>query len=256
MHMPQGAVVQGGQAAAPPSFTPDAHLTVVDVDSGWEYDFWQVQRSPIRSSDGAQLNISWGGRTRIDGDGLAAEGTATAAHFGNLAGRIRAEELLAGSINHALFIVIDCDNGQAVYPAQASDKRCSNDIANAPPMGSRLQLDMSRAEIDALPVPEWKKVLLRAMATYGMFFGDTGSSFSFSFQTEAGAQYTVSGRPDQWLAVARKYGWAYDDGSDPSYPFANYTGSMRNDDDGIEWTQRVWSRLRVVAPCVSDGTCR
>jgi hypothetical protein len=156
-------VVQGGQAAATGSPSdPDAHLTLVDVDSGWEYDLWQVQRSPIRSRDGAQLNISWGGRARIDGSGLAADanGQGTAAGFGNLAGRIRAEELLGGAINHALFIVIDCDNGSFVYPARAHDKPCATDVANAPPMGARLQLAMSRAEIDALPVPEWKKILL------------------------------------------------------------------------------------------------
>ena len=55
----------------------------------------------MRSSKAAELRFSWGGRARIDGDGIS-EGHATAAHFGNLAGRTRAEELLADKIEHAL----------------------------------------------------------------------------------------------------------------------------------------------------------
>ena len=38
----------------------------------------------------------------------------------------------------------------------------------------RFQLDMSDAEIRALGVPRWKRGILRAMARYGMFVGDTG----------------------------------------------------------------------------------
>ena len=40
---------------------------------------------------GGRIDISWGGRTRIDGQGL--DSSATAAGFGNLAGKLRAEEL-------------------------------------------------------------------------------------------------------------------------------------------------------------------
>jgi hypothetical protein len=92
------------------------------------------------------------------------------------------------------------------------------------------------------------------MATYGMIFGDTGSSFAFTFQTEAGVQYTVSQQSDRWLEVAKKYQWTYFAG-DASYPAAAYTGSMQNVADGLDWNAQVWSRLRVVAPCVSMETC-
>ena len=91
----------------------DGHLTVVDQDSGWEYDFWQVRRKP---RGGGRLVISWGGRTRIEGDGLGSD--ANAAHYGSLAGIIRAEEMRRGRIDHALFMLVRCDSGRKVYPAR------------------------------------------------------------------------------------------------------------------------------------------
>ena len=45
----------------------DAHMTVIDQASGWEYDLWHVTKKP---PDGGTLVFGWGGRTRIDGDGL------------------------------------------------------------------------------------------------------------------------------------------------------------------------------------------
>ncbi len=87
---------------AKPAGGSDGHMTVVTPD-GWEYDFWQVQSKP---SGGGTLTFSMGGRTRIDGNGLGS--SATASDFGNLAGMIRAPELAAGRINHALFIVLKC----------------------------------------------------------------------------------------------------------------------------------------------------
>ena len=129
---------------ARPAGGSDAHLTVVDQRSGWEYDLWEVESKP---SGGGELVTGYGGRTRIDGDGLASD--ATAAHFGLLAGIIRAEELLAGRIDHALFLVADCDSGEFVYPARGRGAPCE-DRTDAPAEGMRFQLDMSDAEIRAL----------------------------------------------------------------------------------------------------------
>ena len=97
----------------------DGHLTVVDQDSGWEYDFWQVRRKP---RGGGRLVISWGGRTRIEGDGLGSD--ANAAHYGSLAGIIRAEEMRRGRIDHALFMLVRCDSGRKVYPARGLGLPC------------------------------------------------------------------------------------------------------------------------------------
>jgi hypothetical protein len=75
---------------------------------------------------------------------------------------------------------------------------------------------MTDAEIDALAVPAWKKTIFRAMARYGMYFGDTGGGSNWGIQVESDT--TV------------------------------YVGGFQND---INWA----SKLRVVAPCVGQGTC-
>ena len=248
LHAPSGATLQGGCGADPAS---DRHLTVVDQTSGWEYDLWHVSTCPLPAAGGT-IEIGWGGHARMDGDGIDVDvGQGMASSTADLAGRVRVEEFATHRIDHALNIVIDCGTDAFVYPARAFDKKCA-DLVDAPPMGARFQLAMTAAEIDALPAPVWKKTLLHAMAEYGMFFGDTGSSFFFDIQIEGGDMYTTMGAAaDPWLTFAKAEGWGYY-GVDP---YKGYTGSMHNGDDGMDWKAQVWSKLRVVDPCVSKGTC-
>jgi hypothetical protein len=199
---------------ARPAAGADGHLTVVEPD-GWEYDFWQVTSKPL---GGGTMTFQLGGRTRIDGDGLRSN--ATAARFGNLAGIIRYQELVAGHIDHALFVVLKCTSSATtfgfgtttdgssksafVYPAAAGGSRCSSeDNADAPPMGARFQLDMSDAQIAALSVPAWKKTILTALAHYGGYVGDTGGP-GFGLMFESGSTYTSFGLPDPLVAFAQK----------------------------------------------------
>jgi hypothetical protein len=283
IRIPAGARREGGASA---SANNDRHMTIIDQTSGWEYDLWQVkevripgasQPVPISSlpndgglpKEGGDLYFSWGGRAKVkDGDGLAYNqnlpagklpGDATAAHFASLAGRLRVEELEAGEINHALFIVINCDSGgPPVFPAQAKGQPCSKiglPNVDAPPMGSRFQLNMSQEEIGQLSEPQfpaWKKTILRAAAKYGMFFGDTGANGYFTIETEAGNQYTSVGNPgqydDKWVKFAQSNNWSF------FAPDQNYVGDL----SGVtsdELGEDIWERLRVIHPCVSEGTC-
>jgi hypothetical protein len=210
--------------AARPAAGDDGHLAVVDQESGWEYDFWQVRSKP---AGGGRLVVSWGGRTRIDGDGLGSN--ATAAQFGLLAGVIRAQELEAGVIDHALFGVVKCSSGRAVWPAAGTGSRCA-DPADAPALGTRFQLALSDAQIEALAVPAWKRTILRAMARYGVIVGDTGGS-GFNLQFESGTSYTSFGYEDPLVAFARRYDL-------PRYQ-GKYVFNLR---DGVDWRQH----LRVV----------
>lgn len=223
--------------AARPAGGGDGHLTVVDQDSGWEYDLYKVRSKP---AGGGLLEFRWGGRTRIDGQGLGSGGTA--AQFGNLAGIVRAAELREGRIDHALFLTVHCDQGRYVYPARQSGRSCeqageSNE--DAPPMGAHLQLAMSAEQIDALPVPAWKKTVLRAMAEYGVFVGDTGGG-TWGVQMESGSTFTSFGHPDPLVEFARDNGWV---------PYGDvWVGNLRDDVD--------WARyLRVIDPCVSQRSC-
>jgi hypothetical protein len=240
--------VEGAQIRIPEGATPaaggytgddryDNHMTVVDQATNMEYDFWHAQKP----SDG-EIDIGWGGKTRIDGDGRGSD--AVAAQYGTMAGKLRAEELAAGQINHALFMSVRCDSGRAVYPATKGGLPCSAiglPDADAPNMGTRFQLDLTDAEIDALPVPAWKQAILRAMARYGMYVGDTGGTWAI--KQEGGTTYTSFGYPDLWQSTSEAL-------ETVSFfrPDNTYVLNLR---DGVDWARH----LRVIDPCVAEGTC-
>jgi hypothetical protein len=240
-----GAAIDGMQIripnAARPAAGADGHMTVVEPD-GWEYDFWRVGTKP---QGGGTMTFAGGGRTRIDGSGL--NSGATASNFGNLAGVIRAQELMAGRIDHALFIVVECtakgtdfgygtrttSNGSMVYPASHGASACSTDSPDLPPVGARFQLAMSDAQIQALPVPGWKRTILTALAHYGGYVGDTGGP-GFAFQFESGSTYTSFGVSDKMVDFAKI-----------ANGVTNYDGKyVFNMADDVEWAKY----LRVLVP--------
>lgn len=236
--------IDGMQVRIPSEARPagggDAHLAVIAPD-GWEYDLWNVESKP---AGGGTLRFAWGGRTRVDGDGLGSN--ATAAHFGLAGGVIRAPELEAGRIEHALFMGVKCtdDREAAVYPAEpGTGEPCSDlGLANgdAPPMGARFVLEMSDAEIAALPAPQWKKTILTALADYGMFVGDRIGSGAWGLQFESGSTYTSFGETDRVAEFARREGL-------PTWS-GKYVFEIGG---GVDWA----GRLKLVDPCVTAGTC-
>jgi hypothetical protein len=166
-----------------------------------------------------------------------------AAQYGTAAGVLRAEELASGQIDHALFMTVKCDSGRHVYPATKHGAPCAaGGLPNtdAPAEGTRFQLALSDEQINALPAPEWKKTILRAMARYGMIVGDTGGTWGIG--VDSGVVYTSFGHPDQWVALAQQWRIPYYAG-DRDYIFD--LGS------GVDWGRY----LRVVSPCVSHGSC-
>jgi hypothetical protein len=239
-----GAAIEGHQIRIPDAARPaaggDGHMTVVQPD-GWEYDFWRVGTKP---RGGGMMTFAGGGRTRVDGSGL--NSGATAANFGNLAGVIRGPELAAGLIPHALFVVVKCaargtsfgygtrtsGTSSYVYPASHPGSPCSTDSGDLPPLGARLQLAMSETQIAALSVPAWKKTILRALARYGGYIGDTGGP-GLAFQFESGATYTSFGVADPLVTFAKQTGISPWNGL---YAF--------NMSSGVDWARY----LRVLVP--------
>jgi len=69
---------------------------------------------------------------------------------------------------------------------------------NAPALGQHFWLDVTPSQIDALSVPEWQKIILRAIAKYGMYVGDNGGA-PWALQFESGDNYTSFGKPDPWV---------------------------------------------------------
>ena len=224
------------QAALAPPTANDGHMTVVEQWNGWEWDFYDAE-TPLQPGGGV-IRIGWGGRTALAGHGLGT-GEAVAAEWGNLAGIMRAQEVVSGTVAHALFLVLSCDNGGFVYPATKSGSSCA-DTTNAPPMGTHLWLDLSIAQINALPVPDWQKLILRTLHTHGAYMGDTGGA-GFNLQFESPLTYTSFGRPDPLVAWAQANGWSSCNGS--------YAGRWNN------VAPSVWTHLHVLHPCVAQGSC-
>ena len=246
VHIPKQAVPQGGYArlkacdgctANNGDWDHDAHMTIVDQGSGWEYDFWVVQSK----SDGTVV-IGWGGRTRIDGDGLGSGGVA--AGFGNLAGIIRAPEFVSGHIDHALTIAVPCVTG-TVWPASGSAWGCAQHgmpTGNRLELGSRVQLQISDAALAKLPT--WQRGIARALRDYGAYVNDTtGDESQWGASLESPGTYTDFGRADPATSAT------------PS----DDTGDYNHNGLRETWfylSKRVdWSKLRVLAPCDPAAGC-
>jgi hypothetical protein len=235
-------------SAARPAGGGDGHMAVIDQVANMEYDFWQVREKP---AGGGTLVVSSGGAVRIgtpDATGLGMQvapnqPTATAGHYGLAAGIIRPAELAAGEIRHALFLVVKCVRSGFVYPAeQDAASKCCNQ-ADAPALGQHFYLAMTEAQINALAIPEWKKVVLRAIRRYGMFVGDTGGP-GFQIQAESGSSFTSFGGEDPWVTLGKQYEVPSSDSSG----VRTYSFDLRG---AVDWAEH----LRVVDPCVSQRTC-
>ena len=181
----------------------DGHLTVVDPTVNTEWSFYAVESKP---EGGGELRVGWGRKCQLDGPGTKCGGGA--AEFGGLAGRIRWEEFALAvqrrsGLRHALFMTVKCSRpGTFVYPATKEEAKGGCDSPNAPEMGRRFFLDMSQAEIDALPIPEWRKVVARTLATYGAYVGDQGGT-SFGFQFESGQSWLSMGLANPFADFAK-----------------------------------------------------
>jgi hypothetical protein len=224
LHIPRGAQPQNQS---------DGHMTVVDQAYGREYDFWRASRPEhgvMRVAAGNYIPIG-------TGTGTGMGGVAEAAGFGLLGGLIRAPELAAGRIEHALAITAQCVQFHNVWPSPAhghGDAVCGGTGAG-PHFGSLIQLNMSDAEIIATRAPAWQRAIMGAMAHYGMYVVDTNGSDSreMSLLNEDDQSFTSFGFPGQLSAFVRSAG-----------------GS-----DRLVGVPIDVSKLRVIAPCVPRGTC-
>jgi PKD repeat protein len=167
----------------------DGHLAVYDPATQREWDMWQASNSSgsWASSAGAAVSMT--------GNGVAPVGFASgnAANFPLLGGLIRPEEILQGRIDHALvFGMPGVNNTGYVCPATHNDGDTTS--SSAPKEGTRFQLDPS-LNIDALAVPAWKKTMMRAMQTYGLYLRDSSGSFAVY------AENPVSRGYDAWAKV-------------------------------------------------------
>jgi hypothetical protein len=236
IHIPDGAKPAAGQ---------DHHFAVVQPD-GTCWDIYKSTNTVFAASDPDKtLDFRWGARTTdfmSATSPLTDDGGAIAPNWQAFPGHIRACELEAGLIEHAIICTIRCCGRDFAWPARKNGLMCA-DIVGGPEsevdrvgMGHRIQLDYPDEEIDALAQPPWRKAIYRAMARYGMVPGDTNSSSLF-LRKASSTQHTAFGYDDPFAALAADLFYAGTAGvflSGGQFGFNVREG-------GIDW-----SRLRVV----------
>jgi hypothetical protein len=142
----------------------DAHLLAIDVNQCKLWELYAVQHT------GSGWAAGSGAVFDLRSNGLRPEGwtSADAAGLPIFPGLVRHEEVLSGSITHALRFTAPHTCGH-IYPARHLTARpCSN----LPPMGLRVRL---KASVDISGFGPDARVVLTALKRYGMILADNGS---------------------------------------------------------------------------------
>ena len=162
---------------APVEPSGDAHVLVVDRDHWKLYEMW----SASRLADGS-WHAGSGAVFDLSSDALRPAGwtSADAAGLPIVPGLVRYDEVVAGTIAHALRFTVSHTRRAYVTPAR---HWASSDTSSLrPPMGMRVRL---KASVDISGYPASAQVILRALKTYGMMVADNGSDWFLSGTADA-----------------------------------------------------------------------
>ncbi len=228
-------------AGAQPDANADGHLSIIETDSGLEYDLYQaaVSGSTITAQTGAVFNANTTDGTGDGGD---------AASLALTGGLLRPSELLAGHIDHALAISVPCVNANGpnvgyVWPAtggwgEPCGEYWSETASTAPPIGTLFKLNMTDAEIAASGAPVWEQTVMTALAHYGAYAEDTNGTWhdgGMAIAMQDSASFTSIGQADQWASAVNALGGS--------------NGTLSSS------VPIPASRLEVVDPCAVRGNC-
>lgn len=153
---------------ARPSAGSDGSMIIVDLETGTEYDLWQVDRREDGTwsvANGSVYNVFWDGMPELYGS--------RGAGLPYLAGLVRHWEIAAGEIQHAIaFAYPNVASEVCVWPASKTDGQ--SEAANALPEGARLQLDpgLTEQELRLMGLDETGMIIARALQRYGMIVVD------------------------------------------------------------------------------------
>jgi hypothetical protein len=142
-----------------------------DADGTWTAR-WGGVIDDLRTDRGIGSSIAWSDPTAPL---LAARKSSpywnvTATSVSMSAGVITADDLRAGSIDHALAVALpDAARGQWLWPAQRSDGGLTD--SSALPEGAHLRIDPS-LDLDAIPMTPMVKMMAKAAQRYGMIVRD------------------------------------------------------------------------------------
>jgi hypothetical protein len=163
-------------AGATPATGPDGAMVVIDWSTRRHYDFWQARRGPNG------WTASWLTVASIDDSGVP--GNNVGAGVSRLVGVVRAAEIAAGEINHALVFAAPFAGRDFREPATKSDGANQIGVPTPMPEGTRIQLDPS-IDVAAIPgITRGEMAVAKALQTYGAYLIDNGGyrAMGFSFE--------------------------------------------------------------------------
>ena len=179
-------------ANAQPANGTDHALVIWQPSTDTEWELWVAQRA-----DDGSWSACWGGRienmSQAQGVfpfpyGVAASG------LSYLAGAIKASELHAGRIDHALAVnVVHAAEGTQVAPANRTDGDSTD--PDAIPEGTRFRLDPS-IDVTTLGLPAGGLAIARALQEYGMYVTDRAGAVVL--MGESSAPYVAAGQPNPY----------------------------------------------------------
>jgi len=159
----------------------DCHLIVVDKGKGKLYEAYQANYAENTLS--ANFVAAWDLNRVYPPSGRGDQCTsADAAGFPIAPLLFNADEIAAGSINHAIRFILPNPRIRAhVYVHPATHAGAPRGPITAPPMGARLRL---KASFDMSKLTPAAQVVARAMQKYGMFLSD-GGNIALTAQNDA-----------------------------------------------------------------------
>lgn len=165
--LPAHPQIEGG-----PNSSGDRHVIVLDAGTCTDYELW----SAYPKNAGKTWAAGSGATFNLRSDNLRPAGwtSADAAGLPILPGLVRADEVKAGAIDHAIRVTVPDTSQRFIWPAR---HQAGQDNPAYPPMGLRLRL---KASVDISGFPRMDRVVLQALKTYGMIVADNGSPWYIS----------------------------------------------------------------------------
>ena len=176
-----------------PEKNADAHLCLVDLERGLEWDFcWMAL------TEGGEWLAGQGVMFDIRSSGVLAnfQGSARGSGFPLTAGLIFKDEVERGRIDHALALALHpAGYGHVWPPASCSDGRRKPGAGEwGLPEGARVQLDPG-LDLDSVGLEPPARAIAEAMQRYGMYVCDNSGSINLY------AEVFPFSDPDPWDGV-------------------------------------------------------
>lgn len=174
---------------ATPSSDADHLMGIVDWDSNYYYDFWNMRY------ESGQWKAGAGWRWDLTGSGVATQRQWTVGGSGTplLATIIRPEEIAAGVIEHPISCCLKYPANYNIYPPASTHQDKPIVTAQyAIPYGARIQLDPN-INLDSLGLNPTAKIIAKAMQDYGIVVKEAGGGWVLYAESDLSAHWANYG---------------------------------------------------------------